>query len=221
MADALAAGGLPWGDAGVGATVMLAGEPTDVADWPRHLASPGPTPTAASRLVVQWATAILTRASTVAIRWSSWRTSAIRSAASGSPQPAAQRRAWRCGCGWPPRPSISRLTVWGGRLGPGAAWSTSATPPPGPGHRPAAAAGHCGRRPRPRRRRRIALAAVPGTASLAGTSRADSPSPAIGRLHKHAPTIEPPSGTRHRDPVTPMRRQPTPAVPDRRRVPWP
>jgi hypothetical protein len=60
---------------------------------PRNLAaSTGPTPKSWTRLVLDWATSVLMRASTAAIRWSSWPTSAIRSATGASGwSPAHQR----------------------------------------------------------------------------------------------------------------------------------
>jgi hypothetical protein len=75
----------------MGGKVMPAREPTDVANLTQQLAAKtGPTPTSWTRLVLDWATAALMPASTAAIRCSSWRTSAIRPAASELP-PAHQR----------------------------------------------------------------------------------------------------------------------------------
>jgi hypothetical protein len=63
--------------------VMLGREPTDVANLTQE---PGgqhrPDPEQLDQVVLAWATAVLMRASTSAMRCSSWRTSAIRSAAS-------------------------------------------------------------------------------------------------------------------------------------------
>ena len=83
MTDDLAAGGLQRGGPGVGGEMVLGREPADVADLTQEVAaSTGPTPNSPSRLVLTWATAVLMRASTAAMRCSSWRMSATSSVAS-------------------------------------------------------------------------------------------------------------------------------------------
>ena len=83
MPDDLAAGGLQRGGPGVGGEVVLAGEPANVADLAQE--GGGQDWSHAEQLeqaVLAWATAALMRASTAAIRCSSWRTSAASSVAS-------------------------------------------------------------------------------------------------------------------------------------------
>ena len=82
VTDDLPAGGLQ-GGVRCGRRSVLGREPSTSPAAPRKVAaSTGPTPNSPSRLVLDWTTTALMRASTVAIRCSSWRASATSSVAS-------------------------------------------------------------------------------------------------------------------------------------------